>query len=164
MFTRSRRILILVLVTCVVASLICVTYPIYVIRPFRAQGASELAVALAVTRWRPMITVISAVVGFAALLLYWRAATRRWQRVAAAVGWSLVCVLALLARVNVYEQMFHPIEQASFASALQANLDNGEKVIAVRIGEEARAYPIRIMAYHHLINDIVSRVAIVATY
>jgi hypothetical protein len=168
MFTKSqprtRWILILVLLTSVAASVICVAYPIYVIRPFRAQGARELAAALAVTRWRSMVTVISCVVAFAALVLYWRSAVPRWQRLAAAVGAGLVCVLAFLARVNVYEHMFHPIGQASFASALRTNLEKDEKVIAVKIGGVARAYPIRIMAYHHLINDVVNRIAIVATY
>ncbi len=29
----------------------CVAYPMYVIRPFRAQGSTELAVALVVRAW-----------------------------------------------------------------------------------------------------------------
>jgi hypothetical protein len=43
-------------------------------------------------------------------------------------------------------------------------LDGRERVIAVKIGGSARAYPIRAIAYHHVINDVVERVAIVATY
>jgi hypothetical protein len=60
--------------------------------------------------------------------------------------------------------MFHPIGRASFSSAPQVKLDKDEKVIAVNIGGEARAYPIRSMSYHHLINDVVDKLAIVATY
>jgi hypothetical protein len=37
-------------------------------------------------------------------------------------------------------------------------------VIAVRIGGEARAYPIRSMSYHHVFNDVLGPDAIVATY
>jgi len=43
----SRRIAIVVLLACLAVSLVCVLYPFYVIRPFRAQGAQELAIALA---------------------------------------------------------------------------------------------------------------------
>ena len=52
-----------ILLACVILSLICVLYPIYVIRPFRAQGAGELAVALAVLRFRPLLTMLSALCG-----------------------------------------------------------------------------------------------------
>jgi hypothetical protein len=42
---RARWILVL---ACLAVSLFCVAYPIYVTRPFRAQGARELMAALAV--------------------------------------------------------------------------------------------------------------------
>ena len=60
---RKSLIFALILVVCLAVSLVGVVYPIYVIRPFRHQGASELAVALAVSRFRPAITVISGVDG-----------------------------------------------------------------------------------------------------
>jgi hypothetical protein len=153
----------LVWLTCLVASLICVLYPMYVIRPFRAQGAGELAAALVVARFRPLVTVISAMLAVAMLAWYWRSQPRR-RRVLAAVGAVFVCVLAVLARINVYELMFHPLDHPSFAAAPKVKLDKDEKVIAVKIGSQARAYPIRGMSYHHVINDVVGKLAIVATY
>ena len=99
---------IFVLLACLAVSLIAVVYPIYVIRPFRTQGARELAVALVVMRWRPAITAISAVAALAVLAGYWRSQLRRWPRFLAAAGVGFVCLLAALARVNVYELMFHP--------------------------------------------------------
>lgn len=161
---RTRQILGVILLTGVAVSLLCVVYPIYVIRPFRAQGARELAAALVVTRFRPAATAISAVVVTVALALYWRVQSRISRRILPAVGVVVACVLAVLARVNVYELMFHPIVQASFSSTTQTKLDRDEKVIAVKIGDLARAYPIRSMSYHHLINDVVNKLAIVATY
>ena len=50
----SRRKFTVALLACLAVSLVCVAYPMYVIRPFRAQGARELAVALVVTRFRPV--------------------------------------------------------------------------------------------------------------
>jgi Protein of unknown function (DUF3179) len=161
---RSRRAYIPVLLACLAGSLISVAYPLYVIRPFRAQGAGELAAALVVARFEPLLTAISACVALLAMVGYSCEQPRLWRRVVAAGGACCVAALAVLARVNVYERMFHPIEHSSFAIASQVKLDGDEKVIAVSIGGEARAYPIRNMSYHHMINDVVGRVAIVATY
>jgi len=136
----------------------------YVIRPFRAQGAGELATALVITRFRGLTTLVCAVVALAGLVLYWRLQIRTSRRVLAAVGAGFVCVLAVLARVNVYELMFHPVDHPAFTAAAQVKLDKDDKLIAVKIGGDARAYPIRTMGYHHVLNDIVGGTAIVATY
>jgi hypothetical protein len=37
-------------------------------------------------------------------------------------------------------------------------------VLAVKLDGMARAYPIRSMGYHHVINDVVGQEPIVATY
>jgi hypothetical protein len=159
-----KQISIAVLLGCLALSLICVVYPLYVIWPFRAQGARELAVALGVIEWRSAATLVSCAAALAALVVYWRVQPRRWPRAFAAAGAAFVCVLAALARVNIYELMFHPDDRPSFAAASRTKLDNDEKVIAVKIGAAARAYPIRNISYHHVINDLLDKVAIVATY
>jgi hypothetical protein len=161
---RTGRTFALILLACLAVSLFVVAYPMYVIRPFRAQGARELAVALVVARFRPMIAGISAGLAFAALVWFRRSQPRKSQRVIASVGTAFALVLAVVARLNVFEMMFHPVAHPSFSTAQQVKLDNDEKVIAVRIDGIARAYPIRSMSYHHIVNDIVGRVAIVATY
>jgi hypothetical protein len=145
-------------------SLICVVYPFYVVRPFRAQGARELAIALVVMRFRSAATLASCAAALAALVVYWRAQPRRWRRAFATAGAAFVCVLAALARVNIYELMFHPDDRPAFADASRTKLDKDEEVIAVKIGGAARAYPIRNISYHHVINDYLDKVAIVATY
>ena len=79
-------------------------------------------------------------------------------------GASLVCLFAVLSYVNVYELMFHPDARPSFAAAQKARIDPDDKVIAVKLGGEWRAYPIRSIGYHHIINDVVNGEPIVATY
>ncbi len=155
---------ILLLLACLAVSLFSVAYPIYVIQPFRHQGPGELALALAVARFKVAITLVAAMAAIGALIGYWRLQPRKWKRVLPAVGAIVAVALAFLARVNVYELMFHPVVHASFTPVQDAKLDGAEKVIAVRIGGEARAYPIRGMSYHHVLNDVVGGVAIVATY
>ena len=161
---RYFRIGIPVLLISLATSLFCVLYPIYVIRPFRAQGVRELELALVVVHYRPLITLLSACAALLAMAGYWHQRPLSWRRFLAPAGAALVVVLAVLARVNIYEIMFHPIEHSTFTAAAQVKLDPDEKVIAVLVNGEARAYPIRSMAYHHVINDMVGRVAIAATY
>jgi hypothetical protein len=87
------------------------------------------------------------------------------KRLLVAGSAMLVCVLAVLARVNVFEAlMFHPIEQPAFAAAKDVKLDGDDKLIVVKVNGSARAYPIREMAYHHVVNDVVGGTALAATY
>ena len=37
-------------------------------------------------------------------------------------------------------------------------------VLAVSVGRDARAYPIRNISYHHVVDDVVGGSAIVVTY
>jgi hypothetical protein len=60
--------------------------------------------------------------------------------------------------------MFHPVVHPAFTAAGEVRLDGAEKVIAVRIAGEARAYPVRGISYHHVVNDVLGGAAIVATY
>src|SRR6202035_4662357 len=100
-----------VLLACLAVSLILVAYPLYVIRPFRPQGARELAAALMVSRFSPMLTVISALAAALAAIAYWRAQSAMSRKILAASAALLVCVLAVLARVNVFEAvMFHALQ------------------------------------------------------
>jgi hypothetical protein len=159
---RARWILIL---ACLAVSLFCVVYPIYVIRPFRAQGARELMAALAVMHYRNMVTALSALIAIGAAASYWRVKPRIPGRSVAMWGALVVCVLAVLARVNIYEQlMFHAVDRPAFAVAKEAKLDADDKLIVVKIGGIARGYPVRTMGYHHVVNDEVGGTALVATY
>ncbi len=160
---RTRWILILL--ACVAVSLVSVAYPIYVIRPVRAQGARELMAALVVSRFAPLLTAVSALAAVIAAVAYWRTNAPRLGRTLLASSALLVCVPAVLARVNVFEAlMFHPLEDPSFAAADDVKLDGDDKLIVVKINGSARAYPIREMGYHHIANDWVGGEPIVATY
>ena len=161
---RTPRTFTVFLILSLALSIFCVAYPIYVIRPFRHQGATELAFALSVSRFRPAITVITAVAALLALIGYWRIQPSKWWRTLATAAAAGSLVLAFLARVNIYEMMFHPIIHPSFTPAGETKLNSAEKVIAVRIHGEARAYPIRSMSYHHVVNDVLGGTALVATY
>jgi hypothetical protein len=145
-------------------TLFCLVYPIYVIRPFRGQGPRELIAALVVMRYRPLVTGACVLLSIFAAVRYWRLQSRRWRRIGGAIGALAVLVLTVLSRVNVYELMFHPMGAPAFESAAESKLDKDEMVVTVRVNNVSRAYPIRGMSYHHIVNDAVGGVPIVATY
>ena len=152
------------LAVCTVLSFLVLAYPLYVIRPFRHQGPHELAWALAVMRFRPFLEILFVLAALALLVFAWRRSRGVLMKVAASLCALLVVLFGIASRVNVYELMFHPLERPGFSPASKAKLDSGEQVIAVRIGGAARAYPIRSMSYHHLVNDVLGGLPIVATY
>jgi hypothetical protein len=154
----------LLIVACLAVALFCLIYPVYVIQPFRPQGPRELQVALAVIRFRAIPVLLCAAGAIFAAVGFWRLRGQLWLRLVAGLGALLVLASAALSRVNVYELMFHPMDRPRFAAAADTKLDGDEKVIAVALGGAARAYPIRIISYHHIVNDVVGAVPIVATY
>lgn len=153
--TLKRRYL--VISVCFAIALFCLAYPIYVIRPFRHQGATELQAALLVLRFRGVAELVAACVAIALTV-----GARRKAGVLALTVATIVC--AGLSRVNLYERMFHPITNITFVAAADSKLDADEKLIAVATGKSARAYPIRSISYHHIVNDVVDGVPIAATY
>lgn len=155
----------MLIVACLLAALFCAAYPMYVIRPFRHQGVTELSAALLVMRFRAAVTDVCVLLALVAAVRSWRApSSRRWSRVGVIAGVLGVCAFATASRVNVYELMFHPLGAPDFESAGQSKLDKDEKLIAIEVNGASRAYPIRGMSYHHIVNDTVGGVPIVATY
>ena len=157
---RPSRVLLL----CLLVTIACVAYPLYVIQPFRSQGPTELAIALAILQYRTPAVILAALTSSVCLALYWRQKPSRSRKILAIVACDLTILLAVLTQVNIYEQMFHPNTHPSFAAASATKLDKDEKVLSIKIGSVARAYPIRSLSYHHIANDVVDKTAIVATY
>ena len=162
---KSRAIpLLFALVLAAFVALFCLAFPIYVIRPFRAQDPAALSAALTVRRFGPAIAVACGLAAIALFVLTWRASRRAVARISALVLALATVAFAMLARVNIFEIMFHPDPAPSFEAAAAAKIDPDDMVLSVREGLAARAYPIRTMGYHHIINDRLGGVPIVATY
>jgi len=137
--------------------------PAFIIRPFRHQTASALALAMALRQRAPWGTLAAAVVCVLLALVLWQTANR-WRKVAVAVVIVVVAFSTVMARMNYFEWMFHPVQSPQFESETASKLDQSEMVLALRFGNDARAYPIREMAYHHILNDVVEGVPIAVTY
>jgi hypothetical protein len=152
------------LVIAALVAIACFGIPMYVIRPFRAQGARELAVALTVLRFRPMVSIVAAVLAVAAAFVLWHRYPGIGKRLLVLQGVVAAVVFAALSWVNVYEIMFHGAGTPGFVSAKDATLEPDEMLLSVNVGGTARAYPVDYIAYHHIVNDRAGTVPIVATY
>jgi hypothetical protein len=137
--------------------------PAFIIRPFRYQSPRALHLALVFRQLAPIGTILAAGAVLGLAVWAWRTALG-WQRAGLAAVCLLVVGAAVMARMNYFEWMFHPVQQPGFEKAADVKLDAGEMVLTVNLNGEARAYPVREMAYHHIVNDVVGGVPIAATY
>jgi hypothetical protein len=138
--------------------------PAFVIRPFRYQSPRALLLSLALRQHAAWATLVSAAVCIVLGLRTWTSVNRWWGKPLLAAALVLVAFSAVMARMNYFEWMFHPIAGPEFQAEAESKLDAGEMMMAVRLGSDARAYPINAMAYHHILNDVVNGVPIAVTY
>jgi hypothetical protein len=148
----------------VLAALALVAIPVWEIRPFRPQTSAGISLAYACRRLAPGFTVL-ALAGWAALAAgLWRGA-RWWSRALTILALVPLGGAAWLARTNIFEKMFAPLASPQYARAAEASwVKDGDLVLGVERGGEAVAYPVRQVAYHHVVMDEVGGVPIAATY
>lgn len=138
-------------------------FPAFIIRPFRYQNPRSLVWAMAIRNRAPLVSLICAILCLLMIAALWRS-SNRWRKAVLSLVAFAVAFSAVMSRLNYFEWMFHPIEGARFESESSSKLGADEMILAVRYGADARAYPIREMAYHHILNDVVGGVPVAVTY
>ena len=146
-------------------SLVWVAIPIVLIRPFGPQTPRGIALSYALRSWSAPLTLALLVSAGVVVAFLWTRLASRVGRTLVALAVVLLCGCAWLARQNHFEWMFHPLPRPEFVAADQAgDVAPDDLVLGVASGTEARAYPVRALAYHHVVNDVVAGEPIVATY
>ena len=154
----------LLLLGIVMAGVAVVAVPVLLIVPFKPQTERALAISYNLKSLSPGLTIVTTLTAFALIALLWRGANW-WRRALLVVALLLALPPAWFARQNHFEWMFNPLRQSSFAKAFDATFaGESDMVLAVKINNEAVAYPVRLMAYHHLVQDTVGGTPICATY
>jgi hypothetical protein len=161
-----RRALIAVLLVLLVAScLVWVAVPIYLIRPFSPETPRGIAIAFALRAWNrvvPPVLLLGAIAAAAALWVRLASITARAAIVAAV---ALAGGTVWLGLRNHFEWMFAPLPHPVFVEADgEHGVGEEDMVLGVVRGEDACAYPVRALAYHHVVNASVGGDALVATY
>jgi hypothetical protein len=148
----------------VVAAVALVAIPIWEIRPFVPQTAKGISLAYFCRRLAPWATVVALAAGAALAMGLWRGG-RWWSRVLTVLALVPLGGAVWMARTNLFEKMFAPLPSPHYARAAEAAwVKDGDLVLGVERGGEAVAYPVRQVAYHHVVMDEVGGVPIVATY
>jgi|ERR1051325_7603158 hypothetical protein len=161
----SRRIGWLVLIVIMLAALAIVAAPVWIIQPFRPQTERGVALSYALRRWSPYFTVGALIVSFIIVGWLWGGSRRWFARVALVIILLPLLAVTWFARQNHFEWMFNPLVHSAYAKTLEAAFVNdNDMVLAVTNNGESVAYPVRLMAYHHLAQDVVGGTPIVATY
>jgi len=161
---RRRKLVWLTLLVLVIAVLVIVLTPVFLIMPFKAQTSRVLAVSYHMRRWSPLFTLAAAAVVLILTIGLW-GRSRWFTRIALAILLIPTFAATWLARQNHFEWMFNPLPNPAYARTADASFVNDDdRVMAVKIGNESVAYPIRLMAYHHLVGDTVGGTPILATY
>jgi len=146
------------------AAVAMVAIPVFVIMPFKAQTAAGVEWSYRLRRWSPLGTVAATVLFLALCVTLWRGA--RWPgRLAMAALLALVLAVTWFAPKNYFEWGFNPLPNADYARAGEAGfVADSDMVMAIEINGDSVAFPVRQMAYHHVVNDVVGGKPITATY
>lgn len=160
---RGRRLTWLLLTLLALAAAAAVLVPLYLIRPFEVQTPRGVAVSFLLRDLAPAATVIALAAGLFLAFRLARGARWGWLALVPLVG--ILAGAAWLARFNVYEKMFAPLAKTAFVDLGEADfVEPGDMVLAVEAGGRAAAFPVRQLAYHHVVNARVGEEAVVATY
>jgi hypothetical protein len=149
----------------VLLGLAMVLVPVWIIHPFKPQSERGVELSYALRRWAPLATVVASAAALILAAWLWRNSRRWWRKAPLVVAVIPLLAATWFARQNHFEWMFKPLPNAAYARADGAGLiADTDMVMAVENNGEAVAYPVRVMAYHHLVQDVVGGTPVVATY
>ena len=139
--------------------------PVLKIQPFKPQTPEILALSYTLRSWSPWATMLALLVALLLVIFLWRGARRWWSKAILVLLLVPVLAAAWFARQNHFEWMFAPHANPAYASASEVDfVADDEMVLAIELNGDAVAYPIRQIAYHHIVQDTVGGVPVAATY
>jgi len=162
---RQRRLAWLALLLIILIGLAMVLAPVWIIQPFSPQTERGLRLSFVLRRWSPIVTLVGFTIVLVLTTWLWRTSVRWWRKTAMVIIVVVSLASAWFARQNHFEWMFNPLANAAYVKAGDdAFVGDTDMVMAIERNGEAVAYPIRLMAYHHLVSDTVGGTPVVATY
>ena len=153
------------LVAVILLAFATVLVPALLIQPFKLQTPERLALSYALRHWSPIITLLALAVALLIAISLWKQTRAWWRKVCLVALFIPLLVATWFARQNHFEWMFQPLPNAGFAKANDAAfVADGDMVLAVELNGEAAAYPIRQVAYHHVVQDTLGGIPVLVTY
>jgi hypothetical protein len=161
---KRRKLAWLLLFMLVIAMIVFVLTPMYLIMPFKPQTPRIMAVSYFMRTWSPLLSIVASLVIVTLMVRLWLGG-RWWSRAILVLLLLPVLGATWLAQQNHFEWMFNPLPNPAYARIAEASfVKDDERVMAITVNGESVAYPITLMAYHHVLGDTVGGTPIVATY
>jgi hypothetical protein len=139
--------------------------PWWIMNPARAQTQSEIELAFALRGgWNTVFSFTAFGAGALLCLRRWLVG-RALEKLAAVVSLFLIGLCAAVANINMIGEVFQPIFAKEYTPAAEAGFLSSEDLLLV-YGESdpPRAYPLRLLGYHHLVEDEAAGTRLLATY
>ena len=151
---------------CIAVTAVAVVYiPAHLIQPFKSQTKEAVVLSYYLRTWAPVLTIFLFVGALLVCVSFWRTAVSRLRKTILALLLLPVGLATWFAHQNYFQWMFHPLNAPNYALAGATDFISGkDMVLGVSHGGESVAYPVRVLAYHHLVHDRVGGKPIVATY
>src|SRR5215203_1714927 len=152
-----RRLLWPLLLIAAAAAAVVVLVPTVTIHPFRPQTTQAVELSYALKRAAPAVTAIALGVTLVSALLLWGGTRLWWRRGIMLVLLAVTGLVTWFARQNHFEWMFNALPKAEYVSVPEARafLVDAEVVMGIDVNGTRLAYPVRQVAYHHLVNEVV---------
>jgi uncharacterized protein DUF3179 len=142
-----------------------VLVPALLIQPFKLQTPDRLKLSYALRHWSPTVTLLMFALALVLGVSLWKGTRRWWRKASLVLLFIPLLVATWFARQNHFEWMFNPLPNAAFATVAEAGfVAEGDMVLAVELNGDAAAYPIRQVAYHHVVQDILGGIPVLVTY
>jgi hypothetical protein len=156
---------ILILLAILMLAVASIFVPAYLIRPFTEQSKEAVRISYHFRTWSPFITVALLATALFLFVRMWKVASHWVKRAVLVLILLLTGAATWFSFQNYFQWMFNPLPNANYARAEKVDFITGkDMVLTVTHAGDNVAYPVRLLAYHHLVHDRVGGKPIVATY
>ena len=159
------RVPTVVLSLVVLAAIATTVTPFLLVGPFRSQTPSDLSLSRTIGQWSPSVTILLLIAGIVLAVLIWRRGIGILGKVGVILGCTVLLTFTFAAQFRPAEIVF-----ARLAEVVRIPVDRAEHVaredlvLGVTAGAESAAYPVPIVAFHHIVNDRLADEPFVVTY
>lgn len=162
---RTAAGLALLLVMALIAVAVVMT-PTMMTQPMRYHTPELLERLYALRSWGTAISLALLLGGAVVFARLWKRSVSWWAPALATVPLLVLTGAVFFSRQHPVEwMMFAPPETVAFEDAAAAtHVAQDDYVMGVVLGGQARAYPVRMVAYYHIVNDDIGDEPFVVTY
>lgn len=138
---------------------------LYLLWPFPgSQDLESIGFLYALDGWLRPLQLIGGLIALVSLGLLLRRRPGRRALIGVAVALVLVGLVFFGTGKLSARQLFKPFETVTFAQGTSDALPETTLVMGVVAGDEAKAYPMRLLAYHHRVEDTLGGEPVWVTY